>query len=169
MAVMSLTRAPQGGLRPLDSEPAHRLLKSAELARLACVAHDGTPRVFPMLFPWGSEEAAFSALARTKKIAALRARPDVAVTIDTAGTPLEVLLVRGRAEVSDVDGITPEYVLAQHRHAGPEQGARNVAEVDRPGMRMARTAIRSRWVGMLDFTTRFPGGVGAEAFERRGE
>ena len=37
--------------------------------------------------------------------------------------------------------------------------ARNVAEVDRPGTRMARIAVRPEWVGVLDFTTRFPGGV----------
>jgi hypothetical protein len=75
---------------------------------------------------------------------------------------------RGRASVTDVDGIVPEYVRAHYRYAGPEQGARNIAEVDRPGTRMARIAVRPTWVGVLDFTTRFPGGTTAEQFAERG-
>jgi hypothetical protein len=98
----------------------------------------------------------------------MRARPDVAMTIDAASTPPEVLLVRGRAEITDVAGIVPEYVLAQHRYAGPEQGAANVAEIDRPGVRMARIAVRPTWVGVLDFQTRLPGGASMADFERRG-
>ena len=70
--------------------------------------------------------------------------------------PPDVLLLRGRAEVIEQDGIVPEYALAHHRYAGPEQGARNVAEVDRPGVRMARVAVRPSWVGVLDFRTRLP-------------
>lgn len=159
---------PQGDVRLLDSEVARRLLASRELARLAYVAADGTPRVFPMLFHWTGAEVVMSTFAGARKIAALRARPDVAITIDAASTPPEVLLVRGRASVTDVDGIVPEYALAQHRYAGAEQGAANVAAVDHPGTRMARIAVRPAWVGVLDFTTRLPGGAGVEDFERRG-
>jgi hypothetical protein len=159
MMTASAMTLPQGDVRLLDSEPAQRLLASSELARLAYVAADGTPRVFPMMFHWTGEEIVFATFAGARKIAALRARPAVAITIDTAGPPPHVLLLRGRATVTDVDGIVPEYALAHHRYYGPEQGARNVAEVDRPGTRMARIAVRPDWVGVLDFTTRFPGGV----------
>jgi len=93
------------------------------------------------------------------KIAALRARPAVAITIDTAGPPPEVLLIRGQAVVTDVDGIVAEYALAHHRYYGPEQGARNVAQADHPGTRMARIAVRPAWAGVLDFATRFPGAM----------
>lgn len=79
-----------------------------------------------------------------------------------------VLLIRGRVSVTDVEGIVPEYALAQYRYAGPEQGAANIAEVDHPGTRMARIAVRPTWVGVLDFRTRFPGGGGAEDVQRRG-
>lgn len=159
---------PQGDVRLLDSPTAQRLLHSTELARVAYVAGDGTPRVFPMLFHWTGQELVLSTFAGARKIGALRARPDIAVTIDTASTPPESLLIRGRAVVTDVDGVVPEYILAQRRYAGPEQGDANVAEIDRPGTRMARIAIRPTWVGILDFQTRFPGGVTAEAFARRG-
>jgi hypothetical protein len=33
-----------------------------------------------------------------------------------------------------------------------------VAGSDRPGVRMARIALRRTWVGVLDFQTRLPGG-----------
>ncbi|MET8989444.1 pyridoxamine 5'-phosphate oxidase family protein [Nonomuraea wenchangensis] len=163
--VMSL---PQGDVRLLNSPVAQRLLASTELARVAYVAADGTPRVFPMLFHWTGAEIVLSTFAGARKIGALRARPDIALTIDRASTPPETLLIRGRAEVTDVDGIVPEYVLAQHRYAGPEQGAANVAAVDHPGTRMARIAVRPTWVGVLDFTSRLPGGVSVEEFEHRG-
>jgi hypothetical protein len=159
---------PQGDVRLLDSDVARRLLASQELARLAYVAADGTPRVFPMLFHWTGTEVVMSTFAGAAKIVALRARPGVAITIDAASTPPSVLLIRGRASVTDVAGIVPEYALAQHRYAGAEQGAANVAAVDHPGTRMARIAVRPAWVGVLDFQTRLPGGAGVEDFERRG-
>jgi hypothetical protein len=159
---------PQGHLDLIRTATAQRLLTSRELARLAYTAADGTPRVFPMLFHWTGEEIVFATFAGARKIAALRARPDVAITIDTASTPPEVLLLRGRAEVTDVDGIVPEYALAQLRYQGEEAGRAAVAEADQPGVRMARIAVRPTWVGVLDFTTRFPGGGGPDEFVRRG-
>jgi hypothetical protein len=159
MTTAHLMALPQGDLRLLGSEPAQRLLACAEPARLAYAAHDGTPRVLPMMFHWTGEEIVFATFAGAHKIAALRARPAVAITIDTAGPPPEVLLIRGQAVVTDVDGIVAEYALAHHRYYGPEQGARNVAQADHPGTRMARIAVRPAWAGVLDFATRFPGAM----------
>jgi Pyridoxamine 5'-phosphate oxidase len=162
------TAVPQGDVRLLDSDVARRLLASTELARLAYVAADGTPRVMPMLFHWTGEELVMSTFAGASKIAALRARPDVAITIDTPSTPPEVLLLRGRVTVTDVEGIVPEYALAQRRYGGEEQAAAGLAEIDHPDTRMARIALRPSWVGVIDFQTRFPGGTGAEEFQKRG-
>jgi hypothetical protein len=162
------TALAQGAVRLLDSDVARRLLASTELARLAYVAADGTPRVLPMLFHWTGGEVVMSTFAGARKIAALRARPDLAITIDTASAPPEVLLIRGRVTVTDVEGIVPEYALAQRRYYGEEQAAASLAEVDRPGTRMARLALRPSWVGVIDFQTRFPGGAGVEEFQRRG-
>lgn len=164
-----MTALPQGHPDLIRTGTAQRLLGSRELARLAYTAADGTPRVFPMLFHWTGEEIVFATFAGARKIAALRARPDVAITIDTPSTPPEVLLLRGRAEVTDVDGIVPEYALAQIRYQGEEAGRAAVAEADQPGVRMARIAVRPTWVGVLDFTTRFPGGGGPDEFMRRGQ
>lgn len=163
----NLMALPQGDVRLLDTAPAQRLLASTELARLAYLAADGTPRVLPMFFHWTGDEVVFATFGGAKKIAALQQRPAVAVTIDSAGLPPEALLLRGQAAVTEVDGILPEYVLAQHRYFGPEQGAASVAEVDQPGVRMARIALRPAWVGVLDFQSRFPGGT-ADDFARRG-
>ncbi|GAA3936427.1 pyridoxamine 5'-phosphate oxidase family protein [Actinomadura viridis] len=159
---------PQGDPRLLETEVAQRLLASTELARVAYVAKDGTPRVFPMLFHWTGSEIVLSTFGGLK-VNALRARPDIAITIDAATTPPSVLLIRGKAEVTDVDGIVAEYALAQRRYAGEEQGAANVAEVDRPGTRMVRIAVRPAWVGVIDFVTRFPGGTNSEEFAERGQ
>jgi Pyridoxamine 5'-phosphate oxidase len=158
---------PQGDLRLLDSPAAKRLLGSTELARLAYVATDGTPRVFPMLFHWTGTEVVLATFGGAK-VAALRANPAVAITIDAASTPPAALLLRGRATLTEVDGIVAEYALAQRRYAGEEQAAANLAEIDHPGVRMVRIAVRPSWVGVLDFQTRFPGGTSAEEFQQRG-
>ena len=163
-----LAALPQGDVRLLNSDLAQGLLTSTELARLAYVAADGTPRVFPMLFHWTGHEVVLSTFVPARKIEALRTRPDVAITIDAAETPPRALLLRGRAQVTEIDGIVPEYALAMRRYAGEEQGAAIVAGVDGPGVRMARIAVRPAWVGALDFQTRFPGGSTAAEFERRG-
>jgi hypothetical protein len=165
---MQTATLPQGHLDLIDSPTARRLLVSRELARLAYTAGDGTPRVFPMLFHRTGEEIVFATFAGARKIDALRARPAVAITIDTPSTPPEVLLLRGCAEVTDVDGIVPEYALMQRHHQGEEAGRAAVAEVDVPGLRMARIAVRPTWVGVLDFSSRFPGGGTAEQFAQRG-
>ncbi len=150
---------PQGDPRLLADELAQRLLASKELARLAYVAPDGTPRVLPMLFHWNGEEIVMSSFGGAHKIAALRKNPSTAITIDTAGAPPEMLLIRGDAQVTDVEGIVPEYAMAHRRYYGEEQGAANVAEADRPGVRMARIAVRPEWVGLIDFRKRFPGAL----------
>lgn len=165
---MTLNTLPQGDLELLDTDLARRMLVSTELARLAYVAADGTPRVMPMLFHWTGAEVVMSTFAGTAKLAALRARPAVAITIDRAGPPPEVLLVRGNAVVTEMDGAVPEYVAAHRRYYGPEQGEAAIAEVERLGLRMARIAVRPEWVGTFDFQERFPGGVSAEEFAGRG-
>lgn len=160
---------PQGHVDLLETDVAQRLLASTELARLAYVAADGTPRLFPVMFQWTGEEFVFGTFPGSAKIKALRAKPDVAITIDTAGMPPEQLLLRGKADVTDIDGVVPEYAQAHARYAGEEQGAKNIADIDRPGLKMVRIAIRPAWVGVLDFMTRLPGGATPEEFANRGQ
>jgi hypothetical protein len=167
-AATDLMALPQGDVRLLQTETARRLLTSKELARVAYVEANGTPRVLPMMFYWTGTEIVLSSFAGTHKIPALRARPDIAITIDTSVHPPEILLIRGRAELTDVDGLVPEFVLANYRYGGPEFGASRIAEVEHPGVRMVRIAVRPSWVGLLDFKTRFSGGRTAKDFAHRG-
>lgn len=146
----------QGSLDLLTTDVARRLLDSTEPARLAYTAIDGTPRVLPMWFLWREPELVCATFAGSHKVAALRARPDVAVTIDTIGPPPDVLLLRGQVELTEVDGVLPEYAEMQVRYLGAEVAAAARAQVDRPGVRMVRIGLRPTWVGALDFRTRFP-------------
>ena len=96
------------------------------------------------------------------RLAALRARPDVAVTIDTDTFPPQSLSLRGRVEITDVDGLAPEYTAAARRYLGEEAAAGMLAAMDQPGTVQARIVLRPTWAGLLDFDTRLPsvqGGV----------
>src|ERR1700710_2842103 len=104
----------QGDLTLLDDPIAVQLLASTELARLAYLAKDGTPRGIPMLFHWTGQEVVFGSWATSSQLGGLRANPAVAITIDAPGPPPNVLLVRGQAELGPVGGIVAEYAAA-HR------------------------------------------------------
>ncbi|WP_324650160.1 pyridoxamine 5'-phosphate oxidase family protein [Georgenia sp. H159] len=151
---------PQGDLALLATAEGRALLTSRVPARLAYVARDGTPRVVPTHFVWDGREVVMGTYARALRISALRARPDVAITIDTEGFPPTILQIRGRATVRDVDGMVPEYAAAMHRYVGEEVAAWLLAEADQPGLRMVRIAVRPTWVGLLDFHRRLPTAIG---------
>lgn len=162
---------PQGDLALLDTELAQRLLAAPIPARMAFIALDGTPRVVPSWFHWtGRDLVTVTYLAGPNigirhpaaRVAALRARPDVAVTIDTETSPPQSLSLRGRVEITEVDGLAPEYAAAARRYLGQEAAAGMLAGMDQPGTAQARIALRPTWVGLLDFDTRLPsvqGGV----------
>jgi hypothetical protein len=158
---------PQGDLGLLESDTAKRLLGSSIPARLAYVALDGTPRVIPTWFFWTGGElvmGTFLAAPHVRhaaaRLAALRANPAVAVTIDTEDSPPTALSIRGRASVTEVDGVAPEYALAAPRYMGAEAAAGYLAMLDQPVTRMARIAVRPTWVGLVDFQTRLPSTLG---------
>jgi hypothetical protein len=94
------------------------------------------------------------------RLRALRANPDVAVTIDTETFPPEVLTMRGRVTISEVDGVPPEYASAARRYLGDDAAAEYIAQIDQPGTRMARIDLRPSWVGVLDFQSRLPSALG---------
>jgi hypothetical protein len=157
------TRAPQGDLHLLDSAIAQRLLSSTIPARCAYLAADGTPRIVSSWFHWTGDELVMPTFVTAphvrhpaRRIDDLRARPEIAVSIDTETFPPEVLLLRGRAAVSEVNGIPPEYAHAALRYLGREAAEPYLAQIDRPDTRMARISLRPSWVGVLDFQTRLP-------------
>ena len=154
---------PQGDLRLLESDVARRLLASSVPARYAYVAQDGTPRVVPSWFHWTGEElvmptfvAAPHVRRPAHRLRALRARPAIAVSIDSEAFPPEILQLRGVASVTEVDGVATEYALAAPRYMGEEAAAAYLSQIDQPGTRMARIALRPAWVGVMDFQSRLP-------------
>jgi hypothetical protein len=162
------TTIPQGDPRLLDTDLARELLRSSIPARLAFIATDGTPRVVPTWFEWNGTEVVMATYVAgpdagirhpASRLAAIRANPDVALTIDTDDFPPRSLTIRGRAEIDKVDGLAPEYVASAHRYLG-EAAADMVASMDRPGTVQARIVVRPTWVGLLDFAQRLPSPLG---------
>ncbi|MBD0322768.1 MAG: pyridoxamine 5'-phosphate oxidase family protein [Aldersonia sp.] len=153
-----MTELAQGDVRLLDTDTAQELLAAVLPARVAYTASDGTPRVVPINFVWNGEEVVMSGFAPSHKAKAMRARPDVAITIYTNEAPPKVLLLRGKATVSETKGLVPEYAEAM-RKGGADAVADYLAMLEQQAPRMERIAVRPSWVGVLDFQTRFPGGM----------
>jgi hypothetical protein len=160
---------PQGDLRLLTTDIAKRLLDSTIPGRLGYIALDGTPRVVPTWHVWTGEELVMATFVRcpplgisrpARRLAALEAHPAVAVTIDTAAEPPDVLMLRGRVSVARVDGMVPEQAEAARRFLGETGGREYVEHADHPETIMARIAIIPDWVGVLDFRTRAPSIIG---------
>ena len=157
----------QGDLRLLGTELAERLLTSTIPARYAYTALDSTPRIVSSWFVWTGEELVLPTFISaphishaTYRVRALRAKPDVAVSIDTETFPPDVLSIRGRAEITEVEGVADEYAEAAHRFLGSEEATGYLAQIDQPGTRMARIAVRPAWVALMDFQTRMPSALG---------
>lgn len=152
----STENLPQGDLNLLDTPTAQTLLTTSLVARLAYTGKDATPRLIPVNFLWTGQEVVIGAFAGTYKIRDLRARPDVAITIDTAGVPPRALMLRGKVTLTDVEGVLPEYAVTQRKVMGDEVGNAYLEAIDKPGLRMVRIALHPTWAGVLDFQDRFP-------------
>jgi hypothetical protein len=160
---------PQGDLRLLETDLAQQLLHSTIPARLAFVWTDGTPRVIPTWFHWTGEEIVMATYIAgsdigirhpAARLAALRANPRIALTIDTNAFPPQTLTIRGTAKITEVEGLAPEYAAAARRYLGEEAAGPMLASVDQPGTAQARIAVRPDWAGVLDFVTRRPSAQG---------
>jgi hypothetical protein len=167
---MTAPALPQGSLELLQSDVAKRLLGSSIPARYAYIARDGTPRVVSSWFHWTGDEIVMPTFVSAPhvrhpayRVRTLRANPDVAITIDTESFPPEALAIRGSAEITEVDGIPPEYTLAAHRYLGEAEATTYLTQIDQPGTRMARIAVRPSWVGVIDFQARLPSALGGVA------
>ncbi len=146
----------QGDLRLLDTDIARRRLASLSPLRLAYTALDGTPRVVPVGFHWTGEEIVMGGFAPSARGRALRANPRVALTIDTDDTPPEVLSIRGNAEVTEVQGVVPEYETYMRAGMTAEAADAYFAELVSRKVLMERIAVRPDWASVVDFKTRFP-------------
>lgn len=134
---------------------ASELLVSPSALHLAYAAPDGTPRVVPAGFWWTGRELVISTAETAPKVAALRARPDVALSLEDGDSPsgAKSLSVRGRAEITVVDGVVPEYLAA----AGKGMAGDELAQFEQACRalydRMARIAVVPTWARYYDFGT----------------
>jgi nitroimidazol reductase NimA-like FMN-containing flavoprotein (pyridoxamine 5'-phosphate oxidase superfamily) len=74
----------------LSATGAQELLAATSSAHLAYNGENGTPRVIPVGFFWTGTEFVVSTATTSPKVAALKARPDVALSIDGGDTPEQV-------------------------------------------------------------------------------
>jgi Pyridoxamine 5'-phosphate oxidase len=135
-----------------ELDAAEEILRTATLARLAYDGIDGTPRVIPIGFLWTGDAVVVATHPTAPKFAALRARPRVALTIDTP-SPVRSVLLRGDAEIDIVDGVVPEYFEAARKSMEGEQLAAFEASCRETYDRMARISIAPDWARYFDFGT----------------
>jgi nitroimidazol reductase NimA-like FMN-containing flavoprotein (pyridoxamine 5'-phosphate oxidase superfamily) len=137
----------------LSTAGAQKLLDSTSAAHLAYTGNDGTPRVIPVGFFWTGDQFVISTAATSPKVAALSARPDVALSIDGGDTPdqARALSIRGQASVEIVDGVVPEYLAAARKSMAADAAAEFEENVRKMYDRMARIVITPHWVRYYDF------------------
>jgi Pyridoxamine 5'-phosphate oxidase len=137
----------------LSTTGAQELLASTSAAHLAYIGKDGTPRVILVGFFWTGDQFVISTATTSPKVAALSARPDVALAIDAGDTPDQsrALSIRGQASVEIVEGVVPEYLAAARKSMDAEAAADFEQNVRAMYDQMARIAITPRWVRYYDF------------------
>ncbi|WP_037369388.1 pyridoxamine 5'-phosphate oxidase family protein [Amycolatopsis orientalis] len=143
------------------NRPYSRELLERDIARLAYVAKDGTPRSVPIAFSWNGTEIVLCTTKNAPKLPALRANPMVALTIDTESHPPKILLLRGRAELDYVDGIPDEYLEMNGSYEmTPEQRVEWEAEIRSLYVDgMVRIVVTPTWAKLIDFETTLPSAV----------
>jgi hypothetical protein len=150
-------------------KPASQEMLDRDLARLAYVAKDGTPRVVPIGFTWNGSEIVMCTATNAPKLWSLRNNPSVAITIDNEVHPPKVLLIRGNALLDEVDGIPDEYLQASGTYEmSPEQRVEWEAGVRSLYDSMVRIVVKPTWAKLIDFDETLPTAV-EELIRRREE
>ncbi len=138
---------------------ARQLLESQIPARIAYTGLDGAPRVVPVGYDWDGTHLRFASVMGSAKNEALRANPQVAITIDTETYPPKTLLLRGTAEVEIVDGVPDVYVRASTRRLPEDQRQPWEENVRALFDQMAVVTITLTWARLIDFETTLPKAV----------
>jgi hypothetical protein len=138
---------------------ARQLLRDEPILHLSYTGPDGGPRVIPIGYVWDGAGFRMWTIPGAPKVAALRADPRVAITIDVPGPPPRVLLVRGRAALVTVDGVPDGYLQASHRTLPPEAHADFDAQVRALYEQMTVITVTPGWARLLDFETTAPSAV----------
>ncbi|SFP93801.1 MULTISPECIES: pyridoxamine 5'-phosphate oxidase family protein [Actinomadura] len=147
----------QNAIDEVLNRPYSQELLARDLARLAYVALDGTPRSIPIGIHWNGTEIVMCTAKNARKLPALRDNPAVALTIDTESHPPKVLLLRGNAELDVVDGIPEEYLQWNGTYEmTPEQRAEWEKGVQSLYDGMVRVVVKPTWAKLIDFETTLP-------------
>ena len=142
------------------AKPRSREMLDRDLARLAYVATDGTPRVVPIGFTWNGTEIVLCTPPNAPKLASLRRNPMVSLTIDTEVHPPTILLVRGIVTLDEVDGIPEEYLSMNGSYEmTPEQRVEWEAGVKALYTSMVRIVVTPTWAKLIDFEETLPTAV----------
>ena len=138
---------------------AQDLLGGATPARLAYTGTDGAPRVVPIGFGWDGARFQMWTTPKAPKVRHLEADPRVALSIDTAGLPPRVLLVRGTTTLEVVDGVPDGFVEATRKTVDPEAMPQWEAGVRALYDQMVVVTVTPTWAKLLDFETTIPQAV----------
>src|SRR5688572_621231 len=162
-------RGTPGGVAEILNKPISQAMLDRDIARLAYVAKDGTPRVVPIGFTWNGSEVVMCTPTNAPKLASLRRNPAVALTIDTEVHPPTILLLRGEAVLDEVEGIPDEYMQASGTYEmTPEQRVEWEAGVRSLYDSMVRIVVTPTWAKLIDFHTTLPTAV-EELIQQRDE
>ena len=137
----------------LGDPGAVQLLERQPLARLGYTGPDGFPRLIPVGFLWRDGRIVVCTATIAPKVAALSARPHVALTIDNDNAAAsKALCVRGVATIDIVDGVPEEYLAAVAKGIPAEQNGQFEAQVRSRYKQMARISVEPRWARYYDYT-----------------
>jgi general stress protein 26 len=165
---MPATMQPSEVAQVLQKSMSQEML-DRDLARLAYVAKDGTPRAIPIAFTWNGSQVVMCTSTNAPKLASLRRNPAVALTIDTEAHPPKILLIRGEAALDEVEGIPDEYLQMNGSYEmSPEQRVEWEAEVRSLYDSMVRIVVKPTWAKLIDFEETLPTAV-EELVRRRAE
>ena len=158
-----------GEVAAVLEKPLSREMLDRDIARLAYVAPDGTPRAIPIAFAWNGSEAVMCTSTNAPKLASLRHNPSVALTVDTEVHPPTILLLRGVAVLDEVEGIPDEYLQMNGTYGmTAEQRVEWEAEVRSLYDSMVRIVVTPTWAKLIDFDETLPTPV-EELVRRRAE
>ena len=146
----------------LENDPEMKaLLAGPYVAQLAYTWSDGTPRVVPMWIFWNGQEIVMGAPPSSPKMRVLADRSSVALNIDTATWPYQVLSIRGTVtlDVVPIDALAdsfPEYPAMARAYLG-EAGAEQFLAAQRQTFsQWMRIRLQPESVRYLNFQTIFP-------------
>ncbi|UPK73809.1 pyridoxamine 5'-phosphate oxidase family protein [Nocardioidaceae bacterium SCSIO 66511] len=154
-------------IRAILDLPTSRELLDRDVLRMAYVTKSGSPRNIPISFTWNGTEIVVCTTRNAPKLRSLRHNPEVALTIDTEVHPPKILLIRGRVELDDVDGIPEEYLQTNGTYQmTSEQRIEWEKEIRSLYDGMVRIVVTPTWVKLIDFENTLPTAVEELARER---